>query len=1006
MLAIALVANSLLWGQQQVTIGSGVNWTDVTVRVSNLASESHFATSNYNSWPRVSATAWTHSGQLVLTRSLIRFNLSMIPPGSTIQSAMLKLNSDPVQNTCLETSNCVGSNSIFVSRVTAPWDSSTVTWNTQPPTDASNKIWFGPSTTITENIQIDVTQFVVGMLANPALNYGIMMQLETEATLRSRNYASENNTNASIRPSIVITYTPCNPPVAEAGNGGSECDLNFALNAVSSIGTGTWTNQSPGIGNAVFSNPNSPNASVTVGSSGTYIFRWTEVNACNSSFDDVTVNFYAQPNATITSAPGTACGLQQTLTSSLTSGLGGQWTMVNGPGSITFSNASSLSTTATASIFGTYLIRWTETNFICSDNEDALVTFVSQPPGTNFNIGKTQPKTIELTLAEFNSNYQYTVNWGDGINQSISSTQPVSHTYSLAGNYDVNLSTIVGGICPTITSQNIQIWDCLELETFDFTWQQQLCALKFTPTKLPNCTTNFEWLFGDEANQSLFTMERSPMHAYTTNGTYTVSLKVTLNCGGCQSSKTISKQITYTAPASNNLVEEVLLQVSSDSRVQVINSTVSTFSDSWPLPFEATEVENISGYWNATAGVWRNKASFVFNTPRSQSEAINTRIDGTYILNHFNWDYVDYQLIPGWIKANAITKYNAYGFEAENKDALGNYSSAVYDYAGQLPVANGVNMKNSEMAFTGFESLVDANGQFIPENRITGNWIFGGSNQTIPEYYTYSIRSAKKNVAIVEAKRSKFSNNMSVDVFPDRSPAILSNKIVCTLPHPESADLSLVVLNQAPNKTIWNGTLEVKNMINPPNPPVIDVATPHSGKYALKIVQPQTFKQEILKLDSGKVYTISAWVSVGNTSLPEPDLGSNLGIYLELLKKGTTTVLNFYTIEPSGPVIEGWQQVKGSFSCNNNNTLLTIAFKPGSFGAAWYDDLRLHPEGGNMKSYVYDATDFRLKAILDEENFGSFFYYDKEGNLYLTKKETIDGIKTLSENVSYMKTNE
>jgi hypothetical protein len=50
---------------------------------------------------------------------------------------------------------------------------------------------------------------------------------------------------------------------------------------------------------------------------------------------------------------------------------------------------------------------------------------------------------------------------------------------------------------------------------------------------------------------------------------------------------------------------------------------------------------------------------------------------------------------------------------------------------------------------------------------------------------------------------------------------------------------------------------------------------------------------------------------------------------------------------------------------------------------------------------VYDLIDYRLRAILDEENFASFFYYDVEGNLYLTKKETEKGIKTLTENVSY-----
>jgi hypothetical protein len=54
-----------------------------------------------------------------------------------------------------------------------------------------------------------------------------------------------------------------------------------------------------------------------------------------------------------------------------------------------------------------------------------------------------------------------------------------------------------------------------------------------------------------------------------------------------------------------------------------------------------------------------------------------------------------------------------------------------------------------------------------------------------------------------------------------------------------------------------------------------------------------------------------------------------------------------------------------------------------------------------MKSYVYDLSDFKLRAILDEENFASIFFYDKEGNLYLTKKETEEGVKTITQNISY-----
>jgi hypothetical protein len=117
-------------------------------------------------------------------------------------------------------------------------------------------------------------------------------------------------------------------------------------------------------------------------------------------------------------------------------------------------------------------------------------------------------------------------------------------------------------------------------------------------------------------------------------------------------------------------------------------------------------------------------------------------------------------------------------------------------------------------------------------------------------------------------------------------------------------------------------------------------------------------------------------------------------------------VLSTTTLVPAGPVIEGWQQVRGVVTPPPGVAKPEITFLPGSLGTAWYDDLRLHPEKGNMKSYVYDLANYQLKAILDEENFASFFYYDAEGNLYLSKKETEEGIKTISENVSYLKENQ
>lgn len=58
---------------------------------------------------------------------------------------------------------------------------------------------------------------------------------------------------------------------------------------------------------------------------------------------------------------------------------------------------------------------------------------------------------------------------------------------------------------------------------------------------------------------------------------------------------------------------------------------------------------------------------------------------------------------PNWVIARTVTKYSPWGFELENKDAIGNYTAAMYGYNQQLPVALAQNAKQQEIFFDGFE---------------------------------------------------------------------------------------------------------------------------------------------------------------------------------------------------------------------------------------------------------------------------------------------------------------
>jgi gliding motility-associated-like protein len=164
-------------------------------------------------------------------------------------------------------------------------------------------------------------------------------------------------------------------PVANAGAGGNECDLNFIFSAVSGPGVGNWSKIS-GPGTATFApNSNSPTATVTVSEYGTYTFSWTEVNNSCSNSSSVTVNFYKQP----VSNPGTGgnnCG-QDFFLKAVPSVGTGTWTKSAGTGTVTFSpDANTPNAKVSVTEYGQYTFKWTEVNGTCSNSGSVNVMFI------------------------------------------------------------------------------------------------------------------------------------------------------------------------------------------------------------------------------------------------------------------------------------------------------------------------------------------------------------------------------------------------------------------------------------------------------------------------------------------------------------------------------------------------------------------------------------------------------------------------------------------------------
>ena len=109
---------------------------------------------------------------------------------------------------------------------------------------------------------------------------------------------------------------------------------------------------------------------------------------------------------------------------------------------------------------------------------------------------------------------------------------------------------------------------------------------------------------------------------------------------------------------------------------------------------------------------------------------------------------------------------------------------------------------------------------------------------------------------------------------------------------------------------------------------------------------------------------------------------------------------NNITIKPSGPVIEGWQRYEGYFTAPSGVTQMSLHLVNNTGSLIYFDDIRIHPFNANMKSYVFDPVNLRLRAELDANNYATYYEYDEEGTLIRTKAETREGIKTIAESRS------
>jgi hypothetical protein len=172
-------------------------------------------TTNYGSNTVLQPSRWTYDSGggsgFYSTKTLQQFDLSAIPSGAVITSAIMKLHVDttaPIYNQHRDLGGGTG-NGVTINQVGSAWAENTVTWNTAPSLLASSITLPSLGNGSTADVVANVTTMVQNMITS-GINNGFQISLTDNSDYyHSLVFGSRENLNSGgiFQPELCITYT-------------------------------------------------------------------------------------------------------------------------------------------------------------------------------------------------------------------------------------------------------------------------------------------------------------------------------------------------------------------------------------------------------------------------------------------------------------------------------------------------------------------------------------------------------------------------------------------------------------------------------------------------------------------------------------------------------------------------------------------------------------------------------------------------------------------------------
>jgi gliding motility-associated-like protein len=344
----------------------------------------------------------------------------------------------------------------------------------------------------------------------------------------------------------------------------------------------------------------------------TYYASWTSDQCGSSSCASVTVTVFDPPSTADAGADQSLCGVLTTLLEANDPAVGtGEWTVVSGPGTVTFADPALYNTQVNVSLEGIYVLQWIITNgAVCAPSADE----VSLNFGDAIQVvaGSNSPvctgTDINLTSSISGATYSWT--GPNGFTSNLQNPVIPNAVMGAAGTYTVQVTDIPGGCPPTSNSTDVVMNQSPAEPSSVASDITSLCAGSagnITLTATGGSGDALEWLTGGCSGTVIGTGVTLVVPAPAVTTTYDARW-TSASCGN-----STCKSVTV-------FVEDPPTTANAGPDQSICNDFYATMAANTPITG--------SGQWTTISG----PGTITFTDPASPNTLVNASILGTYVL--------------------------------------------------------------------------------------------------------------------------------------------------------------------------------------------------------------------------------------------------------------------------------------------------------------------------------------------------------------------------------------